>query len=37
MEAAALAGVAGWTEGREVAKVVVVPGRIVSVVLTKRA
>ena len=37
VEAAALAGVAGWTEGREVAKVVVVPGRIVSVVLTKRA
>jgi leucyl-tRNA synthetase len=37
VEAAALAGVTGWTEGREVAKVVVVPGRIVSVVLTKRA
>jgi hypothetical protein len=34
VEAAALAGVAGWTEGREVA---MVPGRIVSVVLTKRA
>ncbi len=35
VRAAALAAVTGWVEGRDVVKVVVVPGRIVSVVLGK--
>lgn len=36
VRSAALGTVAGWIEGRDVAKVVVVPGRIVSVVLTRK-